>query len=137
MTMLGALFAAVLFGGGIYLVLHRDIFDALLGVALISQGVNIAIIVASGWTGLDKPPVIDPVYGTVDVDGVASKVSLVDPAQYADPLPQALILTAIVIGFGLLSFLMVLAARAHQTHDAMDVGELPADTEATVEEHAP
>jgi len=109
MSFLSAIVVAALFACGAYLLLRRGLFEALLGLALLSQGTNLLIIAASGWKPLGNPPFTD---GAISAEGPESVLSAVDPRHYVDPVPHALILTAIVIGFGLLSFLMVLIARA-------------------------
>ena len=82
---------AVLFAVGSYLLMERSLTRVALGVGVIGNGVNV-LIIASG-----SEPGEAPIIGR---DGVLT-----------DPLPQALVLTAIVIGFALLTFLMTLAWR--------------------------
>lgn len=111
MIVLCILLVFVLAGAGVWLLLKRDTFDVLLGIAVLSHAVLVAILTAGGWADGLRPPLI--VGDTVDVtvNGVSETLSTVDPATYIDPVPQALLLTAIVIGFGLLSFFMALVAR--------------------------
>ncbi len=78
---------------GIFLILRARTFPVILGLTLLSYAVNLFLF-ASGRLMLDAPPLIRP-------DGV-----------YADPLPQALVLTAIVIGFGMTAYLVMLSLRA-------------------------
>ena len=78
---------------GIYLVLRERTFTVILGLALLSYAVNLFLF-ASGRLHSNAPPLIRA------------------GANYADPLPQALILTAIVIGFGMTAYLAMLALRA-------------------------
>ena len=80
----------VLFGTGTYLLLHRTLTRIVLGVVLLGNGVNLLIIATSGPSG--EPPLVGR-------DG------------RTDSVPQALVLTAIVIGFALVSFLVALAWR--------------------------
>ena len=87
------------FASAIYLMLSRHIIRILIGVALLGNAVNLLLFVA-GRVTREIPPVI-----TLDVL----------PATSANPLPQALILTAIVISFSFFAFLMVLGYRAWQT----------------------
>lgn len=87
--------ASALMGIGAYLILQRLLSRVVIGLALLSHGVNILILVSGGPGG--RPPVL--------LDGV-------DPATVADPLPQALVLTAIVITFGVTAFLLALALRS-------------------------
>ncbi|NLA34930.1 MAG: Na+/H+ antiporter subunit C [Actinobacteria bacterium] len=91
MSLTLALLVGVLFGVGVYLMLHRTITRIVLGIGLVGNAVNLAILAASGRIGTA------PIIGT---DG-----------PFADPIPQALVLTAIVIGFALQAFLLALAWR--------------------------
>lgn len=115
MALAVAIIVGVLFAGGIYLLLERNLFEILLGIALLSHGTNVLLISMSGWDRDNLPPILE--------EGIT------DPAMYVDPLPQALILTAIVIGFALLSFLMVLAARTYEATGTLEATEMP-DEEA-------
>lgn len=86
----------VLFATGVYLLLERSLSRVLVGVALLGNGVNLLILNAGGAAG--GPPII----GTGPEE------------EMADPLPQALILTAIVITLGLTAFLLAMAYRSWQ-----------------------
>ncbi len=98
MELLVASGIGIVFGCGIYLVLRARTYPVVLGLTLISYAVNVFIFVMGRLT-MGAPPLI--------ADGVT---------HYADPLPQALVLTAIVIGFGMTGFLIELAIRArHET----------------------
>ena len=110
MELLLAVAAGVLYAAGIYLMLRRRLAQLIIGLALLSNGTNLLIFTAGGLTR-GRPPVVP-----------AGADALVAP--YADPVPQALVLTAIVIGFGLLAFLLVLAHRVHATVGTDDVDEL-------------
>ncbi len=110
MEVLLALAAGVLYAAGIYLMLRRRLAQLIIGLGLLSNGTNLLIFTAGGLTR-GHPPVVP-----------AGADALVPP--YADPVPQALVLTAIVIGFGLLAFLLVLAHRVHATVGTDDVDEL-------------
>lgn len=114
MEVLLALAAGILYAAGIYLMLRRRLAQLIIGLGLLSNGTNLLIFTAGGLTRA-RPPVVP-----------AGAERLVPP--YADPVPQALVLTAIVIGFGLLAFLLVLADRVHDTvgtDDVDDVGRQP------------
>jgi multicomponent Na+:H+ antiporter subunit C len=95
MTVTLAATAAVLVGIGVYLLLQRRLSRIIIGLGLIGHGANLLLLL-SGEGGY-------PVF-------VGSR----DPATFADPLPQALILTAIVITFGVTAFLLALAYRSWQ-----------------------
>jgi multicomponent Na+:H+ antiporter subunit C len=101
LIILDGLFFAV----AIYLMLSQHIVRVLIGVALLGNAVNLLIFVA-GRVTREVPPVITT--GETLVAGAAN------------PLPQALILTAIVISFSFFSFLMVLGYRAWQTLETDD-----------------
>ncbi|MCT8991659.1 Na+/H+ antiporter subunit C [Chelativorans sp. SCAU2101] len=90
----------------IYLMLSKHIIRILLGVAIFSNAVNLTIFTA-GRIVREVPPIIPE--GLEVLDKVA-----------ANPLPQALILTAIVISFSFFAFLLVLAFRAYQDLDTDD-----------------
>ena len=110
MEALLAVAAAVLYAAGIYLMLRRRLAQLIIGLGLLSNGTNLLIFTAGGLTRA-RPPVLPP--------GAAT---LVPP--YADPVPQALVLTAIVIGFGLTAFSLVLAHRVHTTVGTDDVDDV-------------
>mgnify|MGYP001093539953 FL=1 len=90
-----------LFAVGVYLLLRRSIVRILIGIAILSNATNLLVFTAAGLVRGGGPLVPE---GATAV-----------PPPYADPLPQALILTAIVIGFGVLAFAVVLAYRVYQT----------------------
>lgn len=97
----------ILFGCGCYLVMRRNIVRVLLGIMLLSQAANLLIFTGAGLTR-DIPPIIpDPL------------TTLAKP--HADPLPQALVLTAIVIGFAVLAFAIVLVLRAYDKTGSDDL----------------
>ncbi|MGP1395132.1 MAG: Na+/H+ antiporter subunit C [Inquilinaceae bacterium] len=117
-----AVLVGVLLAAAVYMMLGRNLVKFLFGLMLLSNGANL-LIFASGRLTWAAPALID--------DGL---VVLSGPA--GNSLPQALILTAIVIGFGLLAFAMVLAYRAHQElgtvdTDRMRVAEPEVDDQAT------
>ncbi len=110
MELLLAVAAGVLYAAGIYLMLRRRLAQLIIGLGLLSNGTTLLIFTAGGLTRA-RPPVIP--------EGAAT----LEP-PYADPVPQALVLTAIVIGFGLLAFSLVLAHRVHETVGSDDVDEV-------------
>lgn len=101
----------VLFGSGIWLVLRPRTFQVITGLLLMSYGVNLFIFMM-GRLWIDMPPVV--------AEGV------VDTALHADPLPQALVLTAIVIGFATTALYLVvmIGSRGLTDTDHVD-GEEP------------
>ncbi|GGI19748.1 MAG: Na+/H+ antiporter subunit C [Oxalicibacterium faecigallinarum] len=102
----------ILFGSGIWLILRPRSFQVLTGLMLMSYAVNLFIFIM-GRLWIDKPPL-------TLTDGV------VDPAMYGDPLPQALVLTAIVIGFATTALYLVvmIGSRGLTGTDHVD-GEEP------------
>ena len=94
MTWTIAATAGILFAAGTYLVLQRLLSRIIVGLGLIAHAANLILIGAGGPPG--EPPI---------VDGSTS-------GPYSDPLEQALVLTAIVITFGITAFLLALAYRS-------------------------
>jgi multicomponent K+:H+ antiporter subunit C len=111
MEALIAAFVGVLGGTGVYLLLRTRTFDVVLGLTLLSYAANVTIF-AMGRIAVGRPPIID-----------ASRAATL--AEYADPLPQALVLTAIVISFAMTALLLVIAlvARAETGSDHVDGAE--------------
>ncbi len=103
-----ALAIGVLAGSGIWLILRPRTFQVIMGLTLLSYAVNLFIF-GMGRIKLGMPPVIN-------TDWAA------DPNHYADPLPQALVLTAIVIGFATTALFLVvlLASRGLSDTDHVD-----------------
>ena len=108
MELLLAIFIGVLTGTGICLMLRARTFDLVLGLTLLSYAVNLFIF-SMGRLAVGRPPIV--------VSGTA-----LDLTRYADPLPQALVLTAIVISFAMTALLLVIAlvARADSGTDHVD-----------------
>ena len=114
MEVILALAIGVLGGSGVWLVLRPRTFQVLMGLALLSYAVNLFIF-AMGSLSLDKEPIVQP--------GLVPNLE-----NYTDPLPQALVLTAIVIGFATTALFLVvlLASRGLSDTDHVD-GEEPDD----------
>jgi multicomponent K+:H+ antiporter subunit C len=89
----------LLVAAGIYLMLRARTFDVVIGLTLFSYAVNLFIFVM-GRVMVGKPPIVDPKQAAT-------------LATMADPLPQALVLTAIVISFGMTALLLAMAVRGH------------------------
>ncbi|AVZ80181.1 MAG TPA: Na+/H+ antiporter subunit C [Pseudothauera hydrothermalis] len=89
-TAIGAMTAA-----GIYLVLRARSFPVIIGLSLLTYATNLFLF-ATGRLAVNQPPVISP-----------------GSSAYVDPLPQALVLTAIVISFGMTALVVVMALRAY------------------------
>ena len=111
MEMILAIAIGVLGGSGVWLVLRPRTFQVLMGLALLSYAVNLFIF-AMGSLSHDKEPIVQP--------GVLPNLE-----NYTDPLPQALVLTAIVIGFATSALFLVvlLASRGLSDTDHVDGAE--------------
>jgi len=99
-----------LYAAGLYMMLRRSIVKLIIGLALFGHAANLLIFTVGGLSRA-QPPIL--LY--LSVDG---------HAPVADPLPQALILTAIVIGFGVQSFALVLIHRVVQTVGTDDLDRM-------------
>ncbi|MFD1927560.1 Na(+)/H(+) antiporter subunit C [Sporosarcina siberiensis] len=106
-----AIVIGILFMAAVYLILSRSILKIILGTGLLSHGAHLLLLTMGGLGGT-SPPVV--------ADGVT---------DYADPLPQALILTAIVISFGVTAFILVLAYRTYGEHKTENMNLLRGNDE--------
>lgn len=95
--------AAATIGFGVYLILERSLTRVLVGVVVMSNGVNLCILLSGGAAG--RAPIVDES----------------DPRPMSDPLPQALMLTAIVITLATAAFLLAMAYRSWQLSGHDDV----------------
>ncbi|RZU62437.1 multisubunit sodium/proton antiporter MrpC subunit [Zhihengliuella halotolerans] len=109
---------AVLFATGIYLLLERSLTRVLLGILLVGNAVNLLIVIAGGPAGLA------PLY---EKD--------IPAEEYADPLPQALILTAIVITFAVTAFMLALIYRSWVIAKRDEVLDDPEDLRVAEQGH--
>jgi multicomponent K+:H+ antiporter subunit C len=111
MELLLATATGLLAGAGVWLLLRPRTFDVILGLTLLSYAVNFFIFCMSR-PAAGRPPILTP-------------ERLPTLSAYADPLPQALVLTAIVIGFGMTALLLAIAIRSHDAgrSDHVDGGE--------------
>ena len=110
MQVLLSIIVGILYAAGIFLMLYRNLVKILIGMAILGHAVNLFLFSISrltrGQTAL-IPPDAQQLAGT-----------------FADPIPQALILTAIVIGFGIQAFAIVLFRRAYQATGVHDINDL-------------
>ncbi len=104
-VLIGSLFAA-----GVYLLLRRSLIKLIIGLILLGHGANL-LIFTMGRLTRGQPPLIS---------GEATQLT----GAFADPLPQALVLTAIVIGFGLQAFALILIRQFYQASGNEDVDTL-------------
>ncbi|NGZ76780.1 Na(+)/H(+) antiporter subunit C [Saccharibacillus alkalitolerans] len=98
-----AIAVGVLFMIGVYLILSKSLLRVILGTSLLTHGVHLLLLTMAGLKR-----------GAAPVLGGGSE-------SYADPLPQALILTSIVISFGITALYFVLAYRAYQTRGTDEI----------------
>ncbi|CBV43395.1 Na+/H+ antiporter subunit C [Halomonas elongata] len=110
MESLMAVAIGVLFAAAIYMMLRRSIVKLVIGLMLLSNAANLLIFSMAGMVR-GVPPLIP--------EGLSTP-----PGAVADPLPQALVLTAIVIAFGVLSFAVVLVRRAWEVVRADDLDRM-------------
>ena len=102
MELIVALGIGVFAGSGVWLLLRPRTFQVIIGLSLLSYAVNLFIFIM-GWVRGGLAPIVQA-------------GAPVDPASFTDPLPQALVLTAIVIGFATTGFIIELALRTrHET----------------------
>ena len=99
-----------LYAAGLYMLMRRSIVKLVIGLALMSQAANL-LIFTLGRLIRGRPALIPP-----------DAAALAGP--FADPVPQALILTAIVIGFGVHAFTIILVKRAYQTVGTDDLDDM-------------
>ncbi len=110
MALMISLLLGVMFAVSFYLLLRRSMVKVLLGLLLFSNAVNLLVFSAAGITRWQGP--------------LIAEGASMPPTPHADPLPQALVLTAIVIGLGLLSFVMALIYRAYRNLGTDDLDDL-------------
>jgi multicomponent Na+:H+ antiporter subunit C len=96
---LAAILTGILFAAGIYLILSRNTQRVAIGFIVLANAVNLMFLTSSGVPENAVPPLV--------VEGI-------EEMPVADPLPQAFILTAIVIGLGVAAFLLAMASRANE-----------------------
>ncbi len=110
MEMIVASAIGVLTAGGIYLILRLRAFPVILGMALLSYAVNVFLF-STGRLAVNLPPVLNK-YADV---------------SYSDPLPQALVLTAIVISFGMTAVLVMIALGSYLEADSDEINLIDVD----------
>lgn len=103
-----------LYACGVFLLLRRNVLRVVIGLVLLTSAANLLIFTAANLTR-GNPAIVPP--GSIQL-----------PPGYADPLPQALILTAIVIGFGTLAFSFVLVYRAYKSIGTGDLDHMRMQT---------
>ncbi len=116
MTFLLAITVGVIFGSSIYMLMGRELKGIAMGMFLLGHAANLAIIAVSRSPLGKTPPVLGP-------DGAMSGLEV-------DPLPQALILTAIVIGFAVQAFLLTLLVLTWRKNRSVDLDDLSTEEPA-------
>lgn len=111
MEVLMIVIAGIIVSVGIYLLLTRSILRVILGTILLSHAAHLMLLTMGGLDA-KAPPLLGE-----------------EAVGYTDPLPQALILTAIVISFGVTAFLLVLAYRTYKVHKTDDLEQLKGGTD--------
>lgn len=107
MEIILAILIGSLYASGIFMILRRSMVKLIIGIILLGNGANLLIFLL-GRIAKGKPPIIgETEYFINDI--------------YADPVPQALILTAIVISFGLQSFAIILIKRVYKVANTDDL----------------
>ncbi|MEM9399433.1 MAG: Na+/H+ antiporter subunit C [Verrucomicrobiota bacterium] len=109
MNLMLAIIIGILMSTGVYCLFRRSLFRLIIGIMLISQAANL-IVFASARVTRASPALISPNQKILE-------------APYADPLPQALVLTAIVISFGFIAFALALIHRAYKILGHDDVNK--------------
>ena len=106
MEVLMSVVVGIVFTVSVYLLLSRNIIRVIFGTLIMSHGVHLLLLTMAGLQR-GGPPLLN-----------------MGEENYADPLPQALVLTAIVISFGVTSMLLVMAYRTYQEHKTEDLEQL-------------
>lgn len=106
MEILMSVVIGIIFAVAVYLMMSRNLIRVIIGTLVISHGVHLLLLTMSGLqTG--APPLL-----------------FLEESSYTDPLPQALILTAIVIAFGVTALLAVMGYKTYKAHNTVDLEEL-------------
>lgn len=127
-----ALTVSLLFGMGTFLILRRDIMKVIIGFGIVSHAVNLYIVASGVFTEGTLVPILE--HGEV-VDqglifndnlaaGIVGPITTTPYTAFVDPLVQALVLTAIVIGLATTAFILTLAYRIYEEYGTTDVQEL-------------
>lgn len=110
MELLMPFLIGLLYATGLYLILHRHFFKLILGMMLFSLGTNLFLFLVGRLSRGSTPIIPDEAQSATE--------------PFADPVPQALLLTAIVIGFGIQAFAIVLIKRVYQAFGTNSLDDL-------------
>lgn len=116
MNLLLSILVGILYAAGIYMIMRRSFVKVIIGLIFLGHAANLLIFTIGRLTKGN------PAF--VPLDGILEE-------PFADPLPQALILTAIVIGFGVQAFAIVLFKKAYQTVGTDDLNDMKSTDEIT------
>ena len=128
-----ALIISALFGIGVYMILRRDIIKIVVGFNLISHAINLTIVTSGILTGTLVPILENAINENAEfiftddlANGILAPIvsGYTENFNYADPLTQALVLTAIVISFATTAILLTLAYRISEEYGTTDIDEL-------------
>ncbi|MBS2097719.1 NADH-quinone oxidoreductase subunit K [Carboxylicivirga linearis] len=111
MELILSIVIGVLYTVGVFFLLRRSMIRIILGVLFLGNATNLLIFVASGVT-----PDAQPSFLSSSTEAASSNM--------ADPMPQALILTAIVISFGVVAYLLTLLRKTHEITGEEDMDQL-------------
>jgi len=111
MELILAIFIGLLYASGVYLVLRRSIVKVILGVFVLANATNLIIFLAGGIKRNGVP-------------FIPEGSEQIDVSTISDPLPQALILTAIVIGLGIAAYILALKYRYFEITETHDLDQL-------------
>lgn len=114
MDFLLVIIIGLLYTGGLYLLMRKSFVKVIIGLILLGHAANLLIFLVGRITN-GKP-------AFVNLEGIITE-------PFADPLPQALILTAIVIGFGVQAFAIVLFKRTYQSVNSDDLDDMKSTDE--------
>ena len=115
MEILMAILVGILYAAGVYMLLRRSILKFIIGIIFLSNATNLLVFLSAGLVA-GKP---------VFLDGEES-----NSVAYADPLPQALVLTAVVIGLGIVVYLLAIKYRFFSETGSDDLDQLkPSESE--------
>lgn len=106
MEILVAILIGILYTAGVYMILRRSMIKFIVGIILLSNATNLLVFLSSGLVQ-GKPPIIGE-----------------NQSEMADPLPQALVLTAIVIGFGITVYTLALKYKFFEVSGTDDLDQL-------------
>ena len=156
MSVVLAICVAVVFTVSTFMILGRELKGIAVGVFLVGHAANLCIISMSGSpitspndpTATKAPPLLHEVQNVHESGEHTAHAEAVDAAEYApsaqqqdplehmvDPLPQALILTAIVIGFGVMGFLLSLIVVTSRATNTLNVDDLSQEQLPTASKH--